>query len=216
MGESLRAVCFDVDGTLVPDTTVVLHLAEWLGQTERFEDLERRYSAGEISNTYVAEKAASYFAGVSKSEAWDRFESLPLIDGLEETIAWLRERSIYCLIGTVTWTFAAEFLAERYGFDAYCGCGMDVDEQGILTGTISQPIEAEEKAAFVRDFCKENGFDISQAAAVGDSRSDIPLFKEIGLAIALNATPEAEAAAHLSLRTNDLRDLIPHLEAPVA
>ncbi|HWL65434.1 MAG TPA: HAD family phosphatase [Actinomycetota bacterium] len=207
-----RVVCFDVDGTLVPSTTVVLHLAEWLGFTEEFEELERRYTEGEVSNGFVAERAAGYFAGISKTDAWDRLGSLPLIDGLEETLAWLRERSIHTLIGTVTWDFAAEFLSDRYGFDAFCGCRMDTDEKGNLTGSIAQHIEAEEKAAFVREFCEEHGFDLSQAAAVGDSRSDLPLFKEVGLAIALNGSPEADAAADVSIRTNDLRAVIPLLE----
>jgi ribosomal protein S18 acetylase RimI-like enzyme len=36
---------------------------------------------------------------------------------------------------------------------------------------------------------------MSQVAAVGDSRSDVPLFRLAGMSIALNATPDALIAA---------------------
>jgi len=45
---------------------------------------------------------------------------------------------------------------------------------------------------------------MAEVAAVGDSRSDIPLFRKVGLAIALNATPKAREAAHIALEGNDL------------
>ena len=36
---------------------------------------------------------------------------------------------------------------------------------------------------------------MSQVAAVGDSRYDVPLFERVGMSIALNATPDAQAVA---------------------
>jgi phosphoserine phosphatase len=53
-----------------------------------------------------------------------------------------------------------------------------------------------------------------RCAAVGDGRSDVPLFTEIGLAIALNATPAAaRATAHVSVDGTDLRTVLPLLSA---
>jgi phosphoserine phosphatase len=49
-------------------------------------------------------------------------------------------------------------------------------------------------------------------AAVGDSRSDVPLFERVGMSIALNATPDARAAATHALDTEDLRDVLALLQ----
>jgi phosphoserine phosphatase len=48
---------------------------------------------------------------------------------------------------------------------------------------------------------------MSQVAAIGDSRSDVPLFRRVGMSIALNATPDARAVANHVLDTDDLRDV---------
>lgn len=61
---------------------------------------------------------------------------------------------------------------------------------------------------FVRTLCAV----AFRPAEIGDSRSDVPLFHEVGLSIALNATPDAQAAATHRLDTDDLRDLLPLLQ----
>jgi phosphoserine phosphatase len=59
-----RVICFDLDGTLVRGTSVSRHLAERFGQGEQMAELERRYAAGEISNSVVAEEQARSYRGV--------------------------------------------------------------------------------------------------------------------------------------------------------
>ncbi|MND05046.1 phosphoglycolate phosphatase [compost metagenome] len=52
---------------------------------------------------------------------------------------------------------------------------------------------------------------MSEVAHVGDSMSDLPLFRVVGRAIAINATPDARAVAHHVLDTDDLSDVLPLL-----
>lgn len=195
-----------------PSTTVALHLAEWLGHLNELRDLERRYAMGEITNQVVAESIAGQYRGVAIADVWEQLASLPLIPGLEQTLEWLRDRSIHVILATVSFAFAAEYLCERFGFESYCGCRMAVDADGRLTGSAAQHIEAEDKTHFVRSFCQARGLHLSDAVAVGDSLSDIPLFRAVGLAVALNGTPEAEQTAHVAIRATDLRELIPIIE----
>jgi phosphoserine phosphatase len=101
-------------------------------------------------------------------------------------------------------------LRERYGFSAVCGTEMHVTD-GILSGTVGRYFNEHDKARFVEEWCAQNGYSTSQVAAVGDSRSDVPLFRRVGLSIALNATPDARDAAVHALDTDDLRDLLPLL-----
>ena len=86
-----------------------------------------------------------------------------------------------------------------------------LEEDGVFAGRVSRHFEAEDKVRFVREFAAEHGFGLDHCAAIGDSRSDIPLFNSVGRSIALNATELAQVAATVSLRTSDLTDVLPLL-----
>jgi phosphoserine phosphatase len=213
MATRFDVVCFDLDGTLLPETTTVLHLSRWNGTEATFAELERRYAAGEISNVEVAMADAKNWAGVAVADAHAALADAVLIDGVAETIATLTDAGIDSYITTLTWRFASEYFAERYGFAGAIGCELDVDANGIL-GAEARPIEAADKVAFAETLCAERGIGPERLVAVGDSQSDLPLFDFAGLAIALNPTPDARAAADVVVETKDLRDVLVHILGP--
>jgi phosphoserine phosphatase len=114
------------------------------------------------------------------------------------------------LLATITWRFAAEVLQERHGFAAVCGTELTVVD-GILGGEVCRYFEEDDKLRFVEEWCAERGIPLADVAAVGDSRSDLPLFRRTGRSVALNATPEARRSATCSIDTEDLRDVLPLL-----
>ncbi len=200
-------VVFDLDGTLLRGTTVSLLLAQWLGQAAAIAELERAFHAHEISNGVVADTSAGWLAGKSVAEAWRVLEDGSWIDGMAETFQVLTTAGVSLLLGTITWSFAAEMLRERYGFAAVSGTEMQAPD-GVLSGVVSRYFDEHDKLRFVEDWCAQNGYSMSQVAAIGDSRSDVPLFHRAGISIALNATPDARAAATHVLDTEDLRDVL--------
>ena len=204
-------VAFDLDGTLVPNTTVALHLAPWVGH-HGFAALERQYDEGLITNTEVAERSAIYYKNRRRSDVWRQLERVELIAGLTETVTWLKKHSLVPVVATVTWKLAAEFVRDRYGFAAASGCVIEETDDGLLSGAVSRHFESADKVTFVREFAQDLGIDIERVVAVGDSTSDLPLFEASGLAIALNASDNARQAADVELETQDLRDLIPVIE----
>ena len=204
-------VVFDLDGTLLRGTTVSLLLAQWLGQTSAITELERAFHAHEISNSVVADTSAGWLAGKSVAEAWRVLEDGSWIDGMAETFQVLAGTQVSLLLGTITWSFAAEMLRESYGFAAASGTEMRVVD-GVLSGTVSRYFDEHDKLRFVEDWCAQNGYSMSQVAAIGDSRSDVPLFDRVGLSIALNATSDARAVATHVLDTENLRDVLALLQ----
>jgi phosphoserine phosphatase len=56
------------------------------------------------------------------------------------------------------------------------------------------------------------GLPVSACAAVGDSRSDLPLFAEVGFSIAINADEALRAVATASVAGADLRAVVEPLE----
>jgi phosphoserine phosphatase len=200
-------VVFDLDGTLLRGTTVSLLLARWLGQGEEIERLERAFHKHEISNSVVADTSAGWLTGRTVAETWVTLEAGPWIPGITETLKALTTAGATLLLGTVTWRFAAEMLQERHGFAAVSGTEMDAPD-GVLSGAVKRYFDEHDKLRFVEDWCTRNGYTIDQVAAIGDSRSDVPLFERTGMSIALNATPDAREAATHTLDSDDLRDVL--------
>jgi phosphoserine phosphatase len=64
---------------------------------------------------------------------------------------------------------------------------------------------------FAKDYCAMNDVPIEECAAIGDSRSDIPLFQHVGLAIAFNGSEAARAAAHVAVDSQDICDVLTYL-----
>jgi phosphoserine phosphatase len=203
-------VVFDLDGTLLRRTTVSLLLAEHLGQAEMLGGLERAFVAGEISSRAIADASAASYAGRTTSEIASMLAAASWIDGIDDTLKTLARAGSHVLLATITWRFAAEVLQERHGFAAVSGTELTVVD-GVIGGEVSRYFDEHDKLRFVEDWCAERSIPLADVAAVGDSRSDLPLFRRAGRAVALNATPDARAAATCAIDTEDLRDVLPLL-----
>jgi phosphoserine phosphatase len=123
----------------------------------------------------------------------------------------LRERGAPVVLGTVTWSFAARFIQREYAFHAHCGTVM-AEVGGVLSGTIQQYFDEYKKAELVTQLCRAQRVPLERCVALGDSRSVIPLFRRAGLAIALNASEAARAAAHVHDESLGLRSVLPFLD----
>ncbi len=108
----------------------------------------------------------------------------------------------------MTWSFAAQEFGRRYGFAAVSGTEIELDRDGIPTGAVKRHFDEWDKLEFVRSECNANDVDLSECIAIGDSRSDIPLFEAVGFSVALNATPQARESASVALDTEDLTDVL--------
>jgi phosphoserine phosphatase len=203
-------VVFDLDGTLLRRTTVAMLLAEHAGDAEAFRDLERAFAAGEISNRGIADASAASCAGRPTTEIASVLAAASWIEGIDDTVRTLADAGTEVLLATITWRFAAEILQERHGFAAVSGTELEVAD-GVLGGTVSRYFDEHDKLRFVEQWCADRGVPLDDVAAVGDSRSDLPLFRRAGRSVALNATPDARRAATCAIDTEDLRDVLPLL-----
>lgn len=203
-----RLACFDLDGTLVCGTSVSQHLADRCGHAKSMEELERRYAAGEISNSVVADQQALFYRGMHLSQVVAQLGDIVCIEGIDATLVDLRQRQIDSLLCTVTWSFAAEEFRRRHGFAAVSGTEIALDPDGVLTGAVKRHFDEWDKLRFVTSYCEANRIDLAEVLAVGDSRSDIPLFEAVGFSVALNATPQARDVATVAIDTEDLTDVL--------
>lgn len=200
-----RLVVCDMDGTLVRGTTALTHLSSWLGHETAIEDLESKLSRGEVNDHDVAERYARFYRGVAVTDAAQAMSDIPSISDIPEGVEALRRRSIDAIIATVSWSFAARALADLWGFAGVCGADLEVDPSSrMFTGTVSRHFAPEAKVGFVADYCAGAGIALEEVVAIGDSRSDRPLFEVVGFSVAINATSDARAAASASVNGTSL------------
>ena len=201
-------VAVDLDGTLIHGTTASLHLGAWIGHLAVIEALERRFAAGEIASADVADGDAPYYAGRSIAEVVDAMAEAPCIDDIRAGVEQLASRGVDALLCTVAWSFAAQCVADRFGFSAVSGTVMHVDGDGILAGRVAQYFEPQDKVAFLRDYCESRDLRMNQVVAIGDGRSDLPMFDVVGFSVGLNASPTARAAASASVDSHSFLDAL--------
>ncbi|PPK92216.1 phosphoserine phosphatase [Kineococcus xinjiangensis] len=201
---------FDVDGTLVPQTSSGQHLADLLGHADVVREAEAGYAAGTLSNQEVSVLDARGWAGWTPAQVRGFLESLPLVDGIAETVSWCREQDLAPVLTTLAWEPVGTYLCERFGFTHASGPRLHVMD-GRYSGEVAEHFDETGKRDFAVRVAAELGVAPGRCAAVGDSRSDLPLFAAVDLAIAFNATPAARAAAHAEAQGGDLRAVVPLL-----
>jgi phosphoserine phosphatase len=193
----------------VPTTSTGGFLAEKLGHAHAMKDAEALYAQGKVANDYVSTLDGKFYKGLSKADVFELLQDIPTIDHIQETVEQLHQQNIPTVLCTLAWNFVAEFFAKRYGFEAWSGPSLVLDDKGRFTGDIDQHFDEFGKPVFIAAQCERLGITLDQVAHIGDSRSDIELFKQTGRAIAINATDDARQHAHLSLTTDSLLDVLP-------
>jgi phosphoserine phosphatase len=205
------AVFFDVDGTLTP-TSSGQHLAEFLGYAEVIQEVQAGYGAGTLSSQEAAVLEARCWATRTPKDVRGSLESLPLVHGIAETVLWCRQHGLAPVLATLAWDIVGTHLCDRFGFDRACGPRLELID-GSYSGAVTEQFDELSKRDFAVSVAAELNVDPKRCVAVGDGRSDVPLFAAVGLAIAFNATPAARAAAHVSIDGTDLRAVLPLLDA---
>jgi phosphoserine phosphatase len=207
-----RAIAFfDVDGTLVPGTSSAIHLAGYLGHADAVAEAEAAWDAGLVEGRYVEELDARGWAGTSEAQVREWLTQLPLVDGIGEVVAWCIAHDVVPALATLAWQPVGVYLCDTFGFVDASGPTLEVHE-GTYTGLSLATCDEYMKRDFALRFAKDRGLTLENCAAIGDSRSDLPLFAEAGLAVAFNANEQARALAHVEVQGSDLQAVLPAVE----
>jgi phosphoserine phosphatase len=204
-----RAIAFfDVDGTLVPGPSSAQYLATYLGHLDVLAKAEAAWDAGLVDARSVEVLDARGWAGTSELQVREWLTSLPLVDGIPAVLAWCGEHRVVPVLATLAWQPVGTYLCDTFGFTRCSGPSLEVVD-GVYTGTAIDSWDEYAKRDFAACIASEAGLSLKECIAIGDSRSDIPLFGEVGLSIAFNAEEKARAVAHTQIDSSDLRAVLP-------
>lgn len=204
-------VCFDMDGTLTKLRS------SWCWVHSCFEvDNEPAYQAfcnGEIDEPEFMRRDIALWTNknpdVTIRDIAVLFRDMPLIDGIQETIACLKANGIRTVIISGGIDLAAKMLANEFGFDDYIADEVLSYDDGRLTGEGKMNVDLRDKGINVRQYIEKYGTTMERTVSVGNSFTDIPMFKNSGMSIAFNPTdPYTQEAATHTVFSENIADIL--------
>ena len=123
--------------------------------------------------TAAREESAGWYSSFAFDELLDHVTSMPVAPGIEEGFALLHAHGFKIAVVSLTWEFAVEWFADRFGADYFVGTRLSPD--GELTH-----FWPEDKALWLAGLASKQGVDMGDVAAVGDSRGDVPMLLSVG------------------------------------
>jgi len=207
-------VCFDMDGVLTSTRSTWHWLNICLGIDN--EPTYRAFVNGEIDQSeFMRRDIAQWMAvkpDIKVSDLIRFLQTVPLTGGIQETIACLRENGIRCVIVSGGVDLAADMIAGEFGFDDYIADSICCRSDGTLTGEGKMVVDLSDKGISVRHFIEKYGTTKERTVSIGNSHTDVPMFRNSGLSIAFNPTDEMTVdEATLVIRSENISDVLDHI-----
>jgi len=207
-------VCFDMDGVLTKLRS------SWCWVHTCFEvDNEPAYQAyvnGEIDEAEFMRRDIGLWTAkkpdVTIDEIAKLFQDMPLIGGIQETIACLKENGIRSVIVSGGIDKAALLIKNEFGFDDFAADEICTNPDGTLTGEGKLIVDLRDKGINVREFIKKYNTTPERTVSIGNSYTDIPMFKNTGMSIAFNPTDHYTSdAATYTVVSDNIADVLDYI-----
>ncbi|MBR4226362.1 MAG: HAD-IB family phosphatase [Candidatus Methanomethylophilaceae archaeon] len=207
-------VCFDMDGVLTKVRSSWAWVHECFGVDS--EPSYRAFCNGEIDENEFMRRDIALWKGVKPDvnirDIAVLFRDMPLIDGIQETVACLNECGIKSHIVSGGIDLAAKMLADEFGFSGYVADHICTNEDGTLTGEGVKVVDLADKGLTVRPLIERYGTTKERTASIGNSFTDIRMFESTGMSIAFNPSdPYTEEAATHVVRSDNISDVLDYI-----
>ena len=218
MSRAFDLVAFDVDGTLIrgPERRTVWEVLNerFTGTPDHNKERYALYRAGRLSYAeWVALDVRGWQeAGAVRDEIVRAFAPLEAVTGTRETLDALAETGHKLVAISGTLDVMLETLLPGHPFtEVYCN-HLGFDDEGKISHWRATPFDMEGKARLLRAIAMREGIPLARCAFVGDSSNDVWIAREAGLSVAFNPdSDELVEAADVVVRSDDLREILPHL-----
>lgn len=203
-------VVLDADSTLIRNEVIEL-IADEAGRGPEVAAATEAAMRGEVDFATSLRSRVTALAGVPVSafaRVLARIEPTP---GVRELVAAVHARG--GRVGVVSGGFheILDTVAPELGVDVWRANRL-ATEDGALSGVVDGDIvDAEGKAAALREWADEAGLPLSRTIAIGDGANDLRMMAVAGLGVAFNAKPAVRAQADLVVAPVDLAEVIPLL-----
>lgn len=203
-------VVFDADSTLLRNEVIEL-IADEAGRGAEVAAATEAAMRGEVDFATSLRSRVRALRGVPLSafqRVRARVEPTP---GAAELIAAIHARGGIAAVVSGGFHEILDTIAPSLGVDTWRANRLASDG-AVLTGLVDgEIVDAEGKAAALREWALDAGLPLARTIAVGDGANDLGMMAAAGLGVAFNAKPAVRAQADLVIGPVDLRELIPLL-----
>ena len=196
--QGARLVVMDVDSTLIQDEVIDL-LARQAGCEAAVAAVTERAMAGELDFADSLRERVAALRGTPQSALQQVSDSIRLTPGARTLCRTLISLGYRLALVSGGFEEIVGPLAQQMGVHRYRANCLEVADE-LLTGRVLAPIvDRAGKAAALREFAEEFGFDVTRTVAIGDGANDLDMLAAAGLGVAFNAKPAVAAAADASV-----------------
>lgn len=206
-----KLVVFDMDGVLID------HISSWTWVHDKMnvnnDEAFELFKAGKITEIEFIRRDIKLWTdkdpNVRIGDIINALHDIPLMNGIQETIATLSHNGIKSVIVSGGIDVAAEMIAREYGFDGHAANSILTYPDGKLTGEGKVNVDLTDKGIVTGEFMKKYGASKEETVAVGNSYTDVKMLNAAGLAIAFEPIDEAviSASDHV-IRSKNLSDIL--------
>lgn len=211
MMKSIKAVCFDLDDTLIRDIHSVMYLSILNNNLDKLMAIEEQEMVGHYNWIEADYMKAELAKGVSLNQIKEQFEIiLKPLKNVKRVMECLHKRNIKTILITAGPIQVAKVASELWGISDYNGSLYEC-EKNLFTGKIISHLGDEGKIGALKLFCEAHGIKPEECMAIGDGSTDIPLFKYCGASIGINCAEKVAREATYTLQTEDLMDILSYI-----
>ena len=209
-----KLVVFDMDGVLVDIDS------SWVWVHDHFKVQNKQsvqeYLRGKIDDIELMKRDIELWLKRKKnihvSFIKKILSSAPLLKGVEETIRILKANNIEMAILTSGIDILANIVGAKMGIEIILANGIEIDKDGYLTGNSIMRVELRNKGIALQELISKMSFSPKECVAVGNSYSDVPMFKICGLGIAFNPTDKiTKEEADVVIESRNLTSILPYI-----
>ncbi|MDI6027943.1 phosphoserine phosphatase SerB [Corticibacterium sp. UT-5YL-CI-8] len=198
----------DMDSTMI-DQECIDELADEIGVGAHVAAITARAMNGELAFEPALRERVSLLKGLDIGIV-DRIiaSRLTLAKGGRALVQTMKANGAYTALVSGGFDVFTARIGATLGFDEHRANRLN-EENGILTGTVADPILGREaKAIALNEIAARLGLGLDDALAVGDGANDLDMIRLAGMGVALHAKPAVAAQARVRIDHGDLSALL--------
>ncbi|MDX3773300.1 phosphoserine phosphatase SerB [Chromatiaceae bacterium AAb-1] len=197
----------DMDSTAIR-IECIDEIATLAGVGEKVAAVTARAMNGELDFVQSLTERVAALAGASEDILQQVLQTIPLMPGLTELVAYLQQHQWQVAIASGGFTYFTEALRTRFKLTAAFANQLDIVD-GKLTGKVrGNIVDAARKAEVVTELARQYQIASGQTVAIGDGANDLPMLQTAALGVAFHAKPKVQEAATASIRQGSLLQLL--------